>query len=69
VSDEKFLRNNVSFSIYIKKIGGVVYESDQSNGARVSFEYDRLAQSLTSKGVDMGLVCVCDDDDKMPARM
>ena len=52
VSDEKFLRNSVAFSIYLKRVPGIVYTTDRSHGAGVSFDYARLKEHLKSVGVD-----------------
>ena len=61
ISDEKFLRNSISFGIYMKKIPGVVWKSDPSNGSKVSFEKDILTQYLIKCEIDIDGVCVMTD--------
>lgn len=61
VSDEKFLRSNMSFTHFIKRIPGVVIHPDNSNGAKVSFVYDTLNQHLASQGVDSSLTYMFDE--------
>jgi len=58
VSDERFLRSNVSFGIYLKKVSGIVWKSDPSHGSKLYFEKEILAKYLSDQGIQVDGVCV-----------
>lgn len=57
ISDEKYLRNLISFSKYMKKIAGCVFKSDNSHGSRISFDKTMLIKHLENKGVEVDGHC------------